>query len=559
MSIIPPGYSPLGLAPKILIYDSDDVLQYTYISDQLGGATQDFILKSWDLHAGVNSDHGSLLLFIHDNNKSLLDTTKARILSRLIGKYKVELYLGRTAGTETLRFTGYIEKQTPIFDSTSTTEERIFCIGQGVDLAEYKTRFKFFQKKEADGETLDATDDDAKISALVTRLVVDNDHYPMIIDAMGFTATGVDNINIKLPDLQVNFQSIGQTIQDLSNIAAAYYGVTPAGDVFFRYRDVTDSGMLVINMDNSAVIKNNWDQDKIMFLIDMIRSWDDEVTEYGFSLFNGVGTLKPELDQSQSLANATLNLSANWYAFEFLPDKDTVYTVAPFLSKTLTPVDALTIHVWGEDGSNKPNPLDERMTRIISGTQLNTELASSKHFEINANNLKVTPGERLFIVFEIYSDATNFIGLDYQTGTGSYYSSADGATWSAAISGDVKFREYFSKSTNIICENTVARRQFGDRQLNVPLANFKSNATALKVLEGVALNRGKIKRSYPSLRVSVPTDLLEPGKILRIKDSRSGLDIYANLIGYNISGSSLDPQSNEGATEMDIFIEEWTY
>lgn len=560
MVTVPIGYDPAGLAPKIEILNENDVVQYTFEAEQIDASpTTDFLLEEWSLHRGVNTDHGNCVIVIDDPNKDLLDLTDARRDNKIRGTWKFKLYLGKSPSTLNEWFRGFILGIDSNFPNPVDTKHRLFVAGEGVQTSYYKTVMRFYQKKLANGEDLDPTDDDAKISEVFKRLVQDTDHYPVAVPALGYTVTGVQESGIRIPDFQKNFDSIGEALNSLATINSAYYGID-LGDAYLRRRDSVDSGFLVTNMDWDSVIKTNWNQDKVAYLHEDARGWSNDLTDFGINHYNGLNTQKPIKDQEQTSANAALDLSSAYFAFPITPSRDNILKVAPFLAKVGTVTDDLTIKIVGDDGAGAPNSADLRVSRVIRGTQLQNELTVAKYFEVLFNKMDIVPGTKVHCMFDKFTDAVNYITLDYQTGAGQYHDSTDGTTW-VSRTGNVKFREYLGKTTHVLCENTVASRQYPGmhRQMNVPLANFKSHQMALVTLAGVAIARGKQRKRYPTFNVSAPTEPLGLGKTFRLVDIRSGLEFSPNLIAYDMGGNAYDPLNNLGATQIQLTIEEWGY
>jgi len=558
MATIPTGYDITGLSPKIEILDENDSVQYLYESDAISSSpTQDYDLELWSLHRGVNTDHGNAVIVIDDLNKDLLDLTDARRGSKIDPTWKCNISLGKNSSNVNKWFNGFILGIDTIFPNTVETKHRLFVVGEGVLSAYYKTTMKFFQKKLADG-TLDKTDVDAKFTEIFKRLILNTDHHPIPTQPLGWTVNGVQDIDIKIPDFQKNFESIGQACSELGSMGSAYYGID-LGDAYLRRRDSVDSGFLVTNMDWNSVIKTNWNQDNICYLLgNFSRGWTNDFSEYGIPFFNALNTQKPLIDKSQTTSNASLNLSSNHFSFPITPSVDNILKVAALLAKVGTIVKDLTMKILADDGTGKPNGSAILATKIIKGTTLQNELTASKYFEVLFNKLAISPGTMIHCTFDKYLDATNYITLDYQTLTGTYHDSTDGITWTAQT-GDVKFREYSSKTTHVLCENTVASKQYPTmkRQMNIPMGNFDSIDLALVKLAGIAESRGKQRRRYPSFLVSAPTNPLGLAKTLRFHDIRSGLEFSPNLISYDLGGSAYSKQNNLGATEMALSIEEW--
>ena len=81
---------------------------------------------------------------------------------------------------------------------------------------------------------------------------------------------------------------------------------------------------------------------------------------------------------------------------------------------------------------------------------------------------------------------------------------------------------------------------------------------ALVALAGIANSRGRQKRRYPSFKVSAPSIPLQLGKTFRYVDIRSGLELSPNLISYDLGGSAHSSESNLGATQIELIMEEWS-
>ncbi len=563
LATIPTGYDPTPLAPKIEILDENDVIQYTYESDAInagGNGTQDFDLELWNLHRAVNTDHGNAVIVIDDPDKDLLDLTDARRDSKILPMWKFRMYLGKDHTNVSEWFRGFILGNNPDFPNPVETKHRLFAVGEGVKTAYYKTVMRYFQKKNSD-DTLDMTDDTAKISEIYKRLIQNTDHHPAVVAPLGFTVNGVRDINVKVPDFQKNFESIGAACNELASMGGAYYGID-LGDAYLRRRDGVDSGFLVTNMDYDSILKDNWDQDKVAYLHPTPRGWNNNFSDFGISLFHGLNTQKAIKDKEQTVGGASLDLSASYHSFEIIPSKDNVLKIAPFLAKvggTITD-SSLTIKLMGDDGAGKPNHNDVRLTRIIKGAQLQDELAVGKYFEILFNKFSIIPGTKIHCVLDKFADAVNYPTLGYKPLAGTYHTSADGITWTAQ-SDDVRFKEFAAKTTHVLCENTVASKKFPgmSRQMNVPMGNFASTDLALVRLAGIAISRGKQRRQYPSFKVSAPTTPFGLAQTFRFIDKRTGIEFSPNLIAYDLGGSAYDPQSNLGANEIELTVEEWGY
>lgn len=544
------GYKGSGLRPKIIIKDLDGATQYTFDSDT--GATQDFTLEAWGLSGGLNSNWGGFAFVIYDPNLNLIDTT-VRKKSKIKHRWTIELYLKKDGGSYNLWFKGYVESSNVITANNQFNRQRIFAVGQGIILAERQTDIRKYQEKLSNGIDLDSADTTVKTSEIVKNLIQNTDHLSHAgLTSTGFTVSGVEDIDIKLPDFQKFNSSIAQAIEELANVSACYYGVDPSGDLFFRRRDGNFSGYLVTN-DVDSIKAENWDVQKIMYLKKFPNSYEDSILDSGFSLFHAYPVVRHEIDQENTSANATLNLSSFHYAVKLVPQTDTISKIALYMTKTGTLTSDLTVSIIGSDVSGNPEEVDLRKRVDIRGAKLQNELGSGKWFEISMDNLTVTPLETLWIKIDKYADATNYPSLHYQTGSGVYYDSTDGTSWTVRT-GNAKIRDYFGKTVRVIGENTTARHSFGIREVVVPTNDFPDKETAIKALGGYMETKGKFRRIHQNILTSTPETLFDIGKSIRIIDKNNSIDFYANLISFDMSSDD-----SGYANEMTVSIEEWSY
>ena len=548
-----------GLAPKIVIKNTLGAVQHTFEHPAISATPiQDFDLEEWHLQGGIDSNHGAFSFLFDDQLQNFINTDDFERKSTIERGWTVEVSLGKDIAGLYLAFKGIIQSARPIFPATNSTKQRVFAIGKKILIVERKTNIKRYQKKDdTDPDLLDPTDTSTRISELAKDLLEDTDHFSHPgLPALGFTTTGIELITIPLPDFQKSYTSIGQAWHELANIGGCYFGIDENDDAFMWRKDSKDSGLLITN-DLDSPLALNWDPTKFSTITGDPRWFEDSILGNAYSIFHGVGYELEESDQIQQSANATLDLSSAWIAIPFTPAKDNVSKVAGFLSKVGTLVDSLNIQIVEDDGTGKPSSL-LKTRKVTQGSRLQSLLTSAKYFEIATDKLIVVPGTKYHIVFEIYTDVVNHVDIDYQTGTGTYHDSADGITW-LPRTDDIKFREYSSKSTRMVGENTTSSSKFGFRDTTINLKKYTTKESAIVILAGYMESQGKENRTFPSLTISAPDTKIELGKRARIIDKGSGINMYANIISYTIKGSAYDKNSNLGAKDVEITIERLSY
>ena len=238
--VITPNYDTNGLAPRLLIYDTDDELRYTFETAQIAGAPKiEFNLRALHLHLGVNDNAGSLSLLIENNNNTIM-----------IGQqWSVQLYLGKDSANLNRWFYGKVLEVQTIHGGTGVRQLRVNCAGWGIKTNYRYTNIKRFQDKTADGVTLDATDSTAKVSEIVKDIVQDTDHYmdQGLTTESEIIVTGVDDIDIKLADFQLSGQTWGSALSQLAAYGNAYWGIDGNRDLFLHQTCASDSGLLFTN------------------------------------------------------------------------------------------------------------------------------------------------------------------------------------------------------------------------------------------------------------------------------------------------------------------------
>ena len=564
MASYPAGYNADPVLPLVVIKDIAGVEQFRWEPDQLVAVppgTRNFTLESWSLHGGINTDHGMAELLIDDRNNLLTETTNLNREVKIKNGWELIIQLGKSDTTLNTWFVGVIQEPELIRPSAKLQQILITASGWGVLTAHRISRMQRFQKKLADGLGVDTTDTNAKVSEIFKDVLVDTDHLAHTgLGQIGIGVVGVGDIDVKLPDYQRSFQTFGVQLSELSNIGGGLYGIDATKDAFLRRRGGTDSGFLISNHLESGdlhfLLTKNWDQLKTMFLRNERIGHKDTTIGFGYTHIHGVGAQHATIDIENTAANAIFDLNTNNLAIPFTPTKDNVAKIALFLSKVGVVDKNLHVCIIGEDGAAEPNVDDLRKRVVIDSQRLEREITTGGiFFEISFDKISISVREKLFIQIDKYPDAGE-LRIDFQTGTGAYFTDADKVPpWTSNV-GDMKIRTYHARTMHIISTNTVSAKKLRTKETTFSLVDFPDEDTATRAMESLSDVYGKKKRIYSPLLVSPPTNLLDMGKTLRLLDKFNGLDQTVDIVGYNISGSAYNPQTALGANEMTIFVED---
>ena len=557
-----PNYDPTPLAPKVLIHDLDGNLQYTYEASQIAASpTQDFYLRALSIHLGKDDDFGNATLVIDDPSNTLTDTTNTRRVCKIKRQWSIQVYLGKSSGTLNRWFYGKIVEADVIRPTTNIQQIRLTCTGWGIRLKDRITNIKRFQAKDTDGLTLLSSDTNVRASELAKDIVTDTDHYPTaaLTSESGITSNGVDTIDVKLANFQMDFQTWAHALADLAASGNSSWGLDGDRDLYFRDGFTNDSGFLFTN-NLSGTTAQGWSSTKIGYLFNEALSYTDSSVDCAYSFLHGYGADVVTKDVEYNSANATRSLHSSWLAIPFTPTSEIIAKCALSLSKTGTPSSAsdanVDFRIIGDDGGS-PDIGDLRKQTLVNKGKFDSLTGTGAFTEIAFDNVSVSPGEQLFLMVRQFGSASHTIVADYQTGSGTYYTSADGSSWSSAT-GNFKIRSYTVNPIIITLEDTTARRKFGVREKVIPFRNKTQEETARSALEQISQILCKEKREYSSIAVSPPTDRIPLGKYCKLEDSFTGLSVLAEITSVDVSMVA-DNHTNIGADRIHIGLQEFHY
>ena len=553
MTSLTPNYNPNPLHPRIIITNLTGGSAYTFESAQLSATpTQDFKLEALNLHLGIDDDFGFLQLVIHDHDNTLTDLTDTDRPGVIGREWGVQLYLGKTLALEERWFYGKIKDLAVSRPTTGIQTISLTCVGWGIILRERMTRLVRNQAKAADGVTLDDTDDSTKISELIKDLFNDKDHQiddnmPQLSNIIAQTSTtgnGIDEAATSGKIANVNFTvaSYAQVISNLAGIANTTWHVNADRALVIQDPASIDSGFLFTNnLGNTKA--TTWDYNKIGYVLNAPLEWKDSSADMLYNFVHGFGHFAPGVSVSETTApDAADNLDSELHAIPFIPTSDNVVKIAIRSIKTGTPV-AGSIKILGGTTGGGPDPADVRYTKALNASLLNklgtTTPATWLEIPITPR-LQVTPGEQLFIAFSRTGDASNTISVNYTAGSGVFWDSTDGTTWTSRV-GKSSYRVYEARKLVTTVENVSASEFLPEpRERIFPIRADLEEQTVRATLIAASEVLGKQRRTYGTVIVSPVTGRIPLGTYCTLEDGKTGLSVKANITGVDIQAGSSD-------------------
>ena len=547
-----PNYNPNALHPRIVITNQFGGSAYTFESKELNPTgTQDFQLNALKLHLGIDDDFGTLHLVIHDNDGNLSDLTNSDRPGLIGREWSIQLYLGKSTATEQRWFYGKIKDFTTSRPTTGVQTISISCVGYGIVLRERMSRLVRNQAKTADGVTLDDTDDSTKISELILDLFNDKDHYidnnidrlTSITAQTSTTGNGIDEdaTSQKIANVNFNVASFAQVISNLAGVANTTFHVNADRALVVQDPESRDSGFLFTNNLTSDTA-TAWDSTKIGYVLNAPLEWKDSSADMLYNFIHGFGHFKPGVSVSETTTpDAADNLDSEWHAIPFIPTADNIVKIAIRSIKTGTPAEDTSVQIWGDTGGSGPDPDDVRYKKLLNTETLNKlgTTTPADWFEIPIHpRLDVTPGEQLYIVFPKVGDSSNTISVNYAAGSGTYWDSTNGTSWTSRT-GKSAYRVYESRRLTTTVENTSAAELLPEpRERIFPIRSDLEEQTVRQTLLSAAEVLGKQRRTYGTVIVSPVTARIPLGTFCKLEDVKTGLSVKANITGIDLQADS---------------------
>ena len=247
-----------------------------------------------------------------------------------------------------------------------------------------------------------------------------------------------------------------------------------------------------------------------------------------------------------------------WHAIPFTVPSDNIFKISIRAIKTGTPASDGSVQIWGDTGGSGPDPADVRRSILLNATTLNKlgTTVPADWFEIPIKpKLEVTPDEQLYIVFPTYGDASNTFNVNYEAGSGTYWDSTDGITWTSRT-GKSAYRVYEARRLISTVENTEVVANLAEpRERAFPIRADLEEQTVRQTLLQAGNILGKQRRIYSPVVISPVTERIPLGSFCRIEDKKTGLDTKANIISIDLSATSAE----QGVQRIEVGLDQFHY
>ena len=535
---LPEGFNSEGLAPHIIIYDSNWKKQLEYIHENIDeDGVRDFTLQSWKISGGVNSDAGSCQIIIEDFD--------AEHTFKIKPNWIIQIYLYSTQ--EQLWFTGIVYQPGLARDGYGQQIITLEAYGYANDLT---NRFISVTKaRYSDADGISSDDTGIKISELA-KFVVHNDAM-LIPPGDPNLTTDIEDIDIKLGSFDKENQSQAIVLAELANIVGGVYGVTPELVLYFRSLN-THSGKIITNDDLASQ-----DNDSLYIIRNKQYAVQDAATKRAYTNLIGLDiTIQAAvLPDNGGTDRATTAYSYIGFSLDGFGNGE-LEDIQVFLQDREPNDGDINWKVTGDgwdDSELTSGRITEAKIAALGSEGGWVTLGTIPAALVDSNGV-VTP-RRLWLDngHSSYYILTKIgVSPNYK-----FYSGSPGS-WNNALRGrpaaTLRIRSTRESQTILKAQNTTLKKTNRDSESMEYLSEKPEGETATALFEGLLNQAAKIRRIYSPVIVHANGSPPPLGKRMKFVDKFNGINTNPVLIGYDIGA---DPQTKLTAIDMTLELEDF--
>lgn len=519
---MPPVLKPLK--PKV-------VINTTNIFDPIAG-TYNFNLLNLNVKQASHGAAGTCRMEIEDSSASLINTLKCGQL--------VEIYYGKTAFS-TRHFIGHQELKHVRQTDKNTLLYEFDGIDLGSRLLQRIVNFFRIQKRQADGTTVDHTDNNVLIDNIVKDAIQQTFAYPAggptVETDDGISVSGVDVTDLRLPEYIADMKPLNDVLTELAQIAGRAFWIGSDKVLNFKAPALIDSGVLIIDDPDSA-LGVSWNQEKLAPMLNEgvgFEYWDS-IVDTKNRIF-GIGGDELVKDQFQETTSGGQDaIDVQYKAIQLQPKKVQMAHVAVYIDKLGTP----TLDLEGEVREDDVNLPTGSLIKAFKVPLAQIGAAGWYIADLGAEKINTAKLHWLILVKK-GTAANTFRWYRDSAATARRATSTDGITWTPIPSTySYAFRTYTAERLLTIAPYQDSIDAYGLREEIVSDPAITERATMQKLIEQ-RLHYSKLLKRTVRCPIFPPDSIMLLGQSARIVNSLCGIDDIFELTNteYNFSTEEL--------------------
>jgi hypothetical protein len=372
----------------------------------------------------------------------------------------------------------------------------------------------------------DPSDTAMKASEIFKDCFEDVDCYPIGGPLLPVTTGGVLDISEKLASIKEPLVPMKQVLDHIANATGSLYAIDGSDVVHLHYATLLHSGITMRDTDDpnsvppeatTGYFVGPWKFTK------SIRKQD------GFAnRLYGKGGNKFLLDIDKFADSASIECHSNSRAIQFSPVAPRLAAVSVILSKTGT----LPSDIAGEIRLDKGNaPTGEIIgTFEIFKNLIGTSATTVNRVNISMNDKRIQVDKPLWIILKRQGDASNHFKWHHDNGNSGRNAFSSGGSWTVnSNSYTLTHRTYWTRKILFEVSSSVSIQKYGVTEDVVDAPWIMEYQDMDKLLTSILRYSSQQKVIFEPRKIWAPTTPIAAHKLVRLKDSLSGIDMDAEV------------------------------
>jgi len=462
---------------------------------------------------------------------------------------QIVIWAGKTDATKKKLFRGIVESLIVKEPNKNYFDIEIEGPDWGSDILKSRVvNGQWIQAKQADGVTLDNTDNTVLVKNIVYDLLTKEMAYPTNEYPVEDQGVVVDLANITPPDLRLsqfnaNMEILEDKLLEIDKLVGTLHYIDADKNFIMRQPEISASSTpatLLLTDDYSDSVALGWDQTKLG-LIQPATTYKQTLEEHYRRLF-GLGGDQINKDQYQETNTTSTALDANYLAQKFTPIYRHCDSLGVYISKTGSPVVGLTLELVEDNGGNPTGTI----LRTVSKQPTSIGSANWHYFKIGED---LNTSKSYWIIIRRVNDASNTYNWFRNGGTSHTNAySADGVSWTVqASSYGFMFRQYTKSPILTVLADLAPITSKHYHEAIFRKADITESRVMWQLLRQEAQLLFK-RKDILTMPVYAPDTLLQTGQKVRIRKTASGYQVDDDFILSNIEYNFLSSEDLQTGT-----------
>ncbi len=378
----------------------------------------------------------------------------------------------------------------------------------------------------ANGVDPDAADTTMKASEVFKDCFEDVDCYPIGGPLLPFTTGGVNDISEKLASIKEPLVPMKQVLDHVANATGTIYAIDGADEVKLHYPALLHSGITIRDTDDPDTISP---EATTGFFIGPWKFTKSIRKQDGFAnRLYGRGGNKYLLDIDKFTDSTSLECHSVNRAVQFTPTAPRLNALSLILSRTGT----LANDIQGEirlDRSNAPTG-EVIGTFEIFKDLVNAMATTINRVNISMNDKRLQVDKPYWIILKKQGDASNHFKWHHDNGTTGRNAFAAASSWTVqSNSYTPTHRTYWSRRILFEASSSVSIQKYGVTEDVVDAPWILEYQDMDKLLTSILKYSSQQKVLFEPRRIFAPTTPIVAHKLVRLKDTLSGIDMDAEV------------------------------